>query len=179
MVAMTLYRTHSIAPEKLLTLSINVLQQAFFSGPRLDAKRRYQFLENGRTIFLIKLRMEDGSELEVKLRMERSELRGKLNFSAFRQLLGRLLAAQVEQLHAGQPLNIFSNSEQQRWVYLIPALYQTGSETNMLVSALELSEPGALLMELMFIDPSQFDRQQHPQQHPQPHLQPQQAAAGD
>jgi hypothetical protein len=160
MVAMPLYRTHSVAPEKLLVMSANVLQQAFFGGPRLDAKRRYQFLESGRTVFLIKVRMEDGSELEVNLRLDRSELRGKLNFSAFRELVGNLLIAQAQKLNEKQPLNVFSNTEEQRWVFLIPAVHGAGETVNMLVLAIELSQPGELLLELMFIDPSQFEQQQ-------------------
>ncbi|HSB95862.1 MAG TPA: hypothetical protein VLC91_05415 [Spongiibacteraceae bacterium] len=161
MVAMPLYRTHSVAPEKLLMLSANVLQQAFFAGPRLDAKRRYQFLENGRTVFLIKVRMEDGSELEVNLRLDRSELRGKLNFSAFRELVGHMLVAQAQKLNEKQPLNVFSSEEQQRWVFFIPAVHKSGDVLNMLVLAIELSRPGELLLELMFIDPKQFEQQQN------------------
>jgi hypothetical protein len=164
MVAMPLYRSHSVAPEKLLVMSANILQQAFFSGPRLDAKRRYQFLESGRTVFLIKVRMEDGSELEVNLRLDRSELRGKLNFSAFRELVGNLLVAQVQKLNEKQPLNIFSNTEQQRWVFLIPAVQSAGETVNMLVLAIELSRPGELLLELMFIDPNQFEKSNSEQQ---------------
>jgi hypothetical protein len=165
MVVMPLYRTHSIAPEKLLAMSANILHQAFFASTRLDAKRRYQFLENGRTVFLLKVGMEDGSELEVNLRLDRSELHGKLNFSAFRQLVGQLLALQTQKLSEKQPLNIFSNDEQQRWVFLIPALQQAGDQLNMMVLALELNQPGSLLLELMFIDPKQFEQQQkQPQQ---------------
>lgn len=153
---MSLYRSHSITPEKLLTLSTNVLQQAFFAGTRLDAKRRFQFLESGRTIFLIKLRLDDGSELEVNLKLDRTELRGKLNFSAFRQLVGQLVVACVERLNNKQPLNIFANEEQQRWVFLVPAGQQDGAVVDILVPAIELSKPGTLLLELMFIDPAQF-----------------------
>jgi hypothetical protein len=162
MVVMPLYRTHSIAPEKLLTMSANILHQAFFTGMRLDAKRRYQFLESGRSVFLLKVRMEDGSELEVNLRLDCHELHGKLNFSAFRRLIGRLLTAVTQKLSEKQPLNIFSNDEQQRWVFLIPALYQTGDDVNMLVLAVELNQPGTLSLELLFIDPSQFEQQQNP-----------------
>jgi hypothetical protein len=156
---MSLYRNHSIAPEQLLTLATNVLQQAFFRGPRLDAKRRYQFLEDGRTIFLLKLRLEDGSELEVNLRLDRTEQRGKLNFSAFRQLVGRLIVECVERLNKKQPLNLFANAEQQRTIFLIPAAHQAADAVDMLVLAVELSQPGALLLELMFIDPVQFSQQ--------------------
>jgi len=154
---MSLYRNHSITPEKLLILSTNVLQQAFFAGSRLDAKRRYQFLDRGQTVFLIKLQVEDGSELEVNLRLDRSELRGKLNFSAFRQLVGQLIVECVERLNKKQPLNLMSDDAQQRSVFMIPAGQQADDQlVNVLVLGFGLTRPGALLLELMFVDPGQF-----------------------
>jgi hypothetical protein len=156
---MSLYRNHSIAPEQLLTLATNVLQRAFFQGARLDAKRRYKLIDEGRTIFLIKLRLDDGSELEVNLRLDRSEQRGKLNFSTFRQLVGQLIVECVERLNKKQPLNLFANEEQQRTLFLLPAVHRADDVVDMLVLAVEASQPGALLLELMFIDPGQFAQQ--------------------
>jgi len=153
---MALYRTQSMSSEKLLTIAANVLHKAFYDCTRLDAKRRYQFIHDGRAVFLVKLRVEDGSELDVNLSLERSELRGKLNFSLFRQLLGALLASYAKLLNEKQPLNVFADEQQQRWVYLIPAAFQSGETLDMLVLAANLSQPGALTLELMFIDPEQF-----------------------
>lgn len=154
---MSLYRNHSITPEKLLILSTNVLQQAFFAGARLDAKRRYQFLDRGQTLFLIKLRLDDGSELEVNLRLDRSELRGKLNFAAFRQLVGQLIVECVERLDKKQALNLMSEDGKQRSVFMIPAGQQAEDKlVNVLVLGFELTRPGTLLLELMFVDPDQF-----------------------
>ncbi len=158
MVAMSLYRTHSLTPEKLLMLSFNILQQAFFAEVRIEAKHRYQFIESGRTVFLLNVQADDGSELEVKLPMDTSELRGKLNFSSFRRLLSQLLVAQAKQLHEKQPLNVFGDAKQ-RLVFLIPAAVTIGEQLNMLVLAVELSQPGAIVLELMFIDPNQFQHQ--------------------
>jgi len=153
---MALYRTQSMSSEKLLTIAANVLHKAFYDSTRLDAKRRYQFLHDGRTVFLIKLKVEDGSELDVNLSLDRSELRGKLNFSLFKQLVGRLLATYAQLLNEKQPLNTFSDEQQQRWVYLIPAAFQNSEALNMMVLAANMSQPGALTLELMFIDPEQF-----------------------
>lgn len=153
---MALYRTQSMSSEKLLTIAANVLHKAFYDSTRLEAKRRYQFLNDGRTLFLIKLTVEDGSELDVNLSLDRSELRGKLNFSVFKQLVGRLLATYAQLLNEKQPLNTFSDEQQQRWVYLIPAAFQSSEALNMMVLAANMSQPGALTLELMFIDPEQF-----------------------
>lgn len=153
---MALYRNQSITSDKLLTIAANILHKSFYDCTRLDAKRRYQFVHDGHTVFLVRLKVEDGSELDVNLSLDRSELHGKLNFSLFRQLVGQLLAAYAKLLNEKQPLNIFSDDAQQRWIYLIPAAFQSGDQLNMLVLAANLSQPGALTLELMFIDPEQF-----------------------
>jgi len=157
---MPLYRQQAISSEKLLTIAINLLHQAFGETTRLLAKRRFQYLEEGKSVYLADVRMEDASMLKVNVKLERSELRGRLNFSAFRQLVTRLLGACAEQIDTKQPLNIFSESDEKRWVYLIPALYQSDIAVNMLVLAVNLRQPGELTMELMFVDPEQFRQPQ-------------------
>ena len=156
---MALYRTQSIAPEKLLVISANILHKAFYDCTRLEAKRRYQFLHDGRTVFLLKLRVEDGSELDVQVSLDRTEMRGKLNFSEFRNLIGQLLAGFAAKLEQKQPLKTFSDAEQRRWIYLIPALHQSDERVNMMVLAVNVSQPGTLSLELMFIDPAQFRKE--------------------
>lgn len=157
---MALYRTQSMTPEKMLIIAANILHKAFHDCPRVEAKRRYQYLHDGRSVFLVKVKVEDGSELDVNVSLERSELRGKLNFSLFRNLVGQLLVGFGQKLEKKEPLNTFSDAGQQRWVYLIPAVSRHGEEWNMLVLAVDAGQPGALNLELMFIDPEQFRREE-------------------
>jgi hypothetical protein len=153
---MPLYRQQAISAEKLLTISINLLHQAFGDTTRLLAKRRFQYLENGKSVYLATVRMEDGSELKVNVKLDHSELKGKLNFGSFRQLAAQLTGACVRELESGQALNIFSEQDEKRWVYLTPALYQNETALNMLVLGANLRQPGELTIELMFVDPEQF-----------------------
>jgi hypothetical protein len=158
--SMPLYRKQSISAEKLLTISVNLLHQAFGDSTRLLAKHRFQYLENGKSVYLATVRMEDGSELKVNIRLERSELVGKLNFSGFRQLVAQLVGACVRQLESKQPLNTFSDQDGKRWIYLIPALYQSDAALNMLVLGANMRQPGEVTIELMFVDPAQFKQQE-------------------
>jgi hypothetical protein len=157
---MPLYRNQTITLDKLLTISINLLHQAFGDTTRLLAKRRFQYLESGKSVYLATVRMDDGSELKVNVKLDRTELQGKLNFSAFRQLLAQLVGACAQQLESGQPLNTFSDQDEKRWVYLIPALYYSDAALNMLVAGVNMRQPGELTIELMFVDPEQFRKQE-------------------
>ncbi len=157
---MPLYRNQTITLDKLLTISINLLHQAFGDTTRLLAKRRFQYLEGGKSVYLATVRMDDGSELKVNVKLDRTELQGKLNFSAFRQLLAQLVGACAQQLESEQPLNTFSDQDEKRWVYLIPALYHSDAALNMLVAGVNMRQPGELTIELMFVDPEQFRKQE-------------------
>ena len=60
---MPLYRNQTITLDKLLTISINLLHQAFGDTTRLLAKRRFQYLEGGKSVYLATVRMDDGSTM--------------------------------------------------------------------------------------------------------------------
>lgn len=156
---MALYRTQSISQDQLLAIAANILDKAFFDSSRVLAKRRYQALEKGDRVFLINVAMEDRSELEVDLRLDRSELHSKLNFSAFRDVVAHLLGATAQLLKAKKPLPVFSNGDNGRWCYLIPAVYRGDVREEVLIIGLDTRRPGKLTLELMFIDPSQFQAQ--------------------
>lgn len=153
---MALYRTQSISQDQLLAIAANILDKAFFDSSRVLAKRRYQVLEKGDRVFLTNLAMEDRSELSVDLRLDRSELRSKLNFSSFRDVVAQLLGATSHLLKAKQSLPVFSNADKGHWRYLIPAVYRGDVRDEILILGVDARRPGKLTLELLFIDPTQF-----------------------
>lgn len=150
------FRVEKISPERLLTIGVNVLHRAFHDGPRVDAKRRYQFIMERQPVYLLNMTMDSGSEVRVVLSLERSELRGRMNFSLFRQVIAQLLVNYSELLAAGKPLNVFSDAQNRRWVFLQPAFCNTAEGLNALALAIDLGRAGELRLELMFLDPQQF-----------------------
>lgn len=156
---MTLYRTQSISQDQLLAIAANLLDKAFFDSSRVLAKRRYQALEKGTQIFLINVSMEDRSELAVDLRLDRAELQSKLNFSAFRDVVAHLLGAISQLIKEKQHPPVFSSETDGRWMYLIPAVYRGDVRDEMLILGLDTRVRGKLTLELMFIDPTQFQPQ--------------------
>ncbi len=149
-------RPQSISQDQLLAIAANILDKAFFDSSRVLAKRRYQALEKGDKVFLINLAMEGRSELEVDVRLDRSELRNKLNFSGFRDVIGHLLIAIAERLKLKQPLPVFSTADKGRWGYFIPAVYRGEERDDVLILGLDTRRPGKLTLELLFVDPAQF-----------------------
>lgn len=156
---MPLYRTQNISQEQLLAIAANLLDKAFFDTSRALAKRRYQALEKGDRVFLVNVAMEDRSELAVDVRLDRTELRNKLNFSAFRDVVAHLLGAVSQLLKAQQPLPVFATEDKGRWSYLVPAVYRGDERDDVLILGLDTRRPGRLTVELLFIDPAQFQLQ--------------------
>lgn len=150
------FRVEKIAPERLLTIGVNVLHRAFHDGPRADAKRRYQFIMERQPVYLLNMAMDGGGEVRVVLSLDRSELRGRLNFSLFRQLIAQLLVNYSEVLTSGQKPNVFSDAQNRRWVFLHPAFCNTAEGLNAVALAVDLGRVGELRLELMFLDPQQF-----------------------
>jgi hypothetical protein len=155
---MPLYRSQTLSPDKLLVMAANLLHKSFHDASRMMAKRRFQLLESGKDVFLVNVRMEDNSELQINLRLDRSELRGKLNFSTFRQLIARLLHGFMQKMQAKESLNPFTDEDGKRWSYMIPAIMKTGQQFDMMILGADVRVPGVLTFELMFIDPEQFKR---------------------
>ena len=151
-------RVEKISPERLLAIGVNILHRAFHDGTRADAKRRYQFIMERQPVHLLDMAMDSGGQVRVVLSLDRSELKGRLNFSLFRQVIAQLLVNYSEALNGERPLNTFSDAQSRRWVFLHPVLCNLPEGLNALALAMDLSRVGELRLELMFLDPQQFIR---------------------
>lgn len=152
----TQFRTRKMSAAQMLTIGANLLYKAFYDTPRNDAKRRYRALEDGKKVLLSEIGTEEGDRMRAILSLDHSEMRGKLNFSLLRALVGELLNGYAQFLNEKKPLNTFSDEQRKRCVYLLPATLQQEGVLDMLVLAIDLSQPGDFELALMFIDPEQF-----------------------
>ncbi len=150
------FSTHKMTSAEMLTVGANLLHKAFYDTPRDDAKRRYRALEEGRKVLLSEIGTQSGERMRATLSLDRSELRGKLNFSLLRSLVGELLNGYAQFLNDKKPLNTFSDEKRKRCVYLLPAVARVDDVVDMLVLSIDLSVPGDFELALMFIDPKQF-----------------------
>lgn len=148
--------SHSITPEAVLTLAANILYRAFFESSRIEAKQIYSGLDGGEARQLLRLAMDDDSELDVWLQLDESEYRGKLNYSGFKSHIGVLLARIKERLDGEGDANILESANGSEKLFNIPALVADGDAANVLVLGLGPAIPARLTLKLMYLDPSQF-----------------------
>lgn len=162
---------HTLTEEQLATISANILHQGLIEVSRTVGKRLFRELESGTRIAVTQLRMEDGSEVRMDLKLDRSEFRGALNFSLFRDsvlaLLSRLsdtLRDEESALPVMRLMDEAGQSTSERRLFGVPGVIALDGVPNMLMMGAtpSPSEP-VILIELMYIDPEQFAQSPEPE----------------
>lgn len=153
-------RTLKIQEADLLRLAVEMLHQAFHAGTRLDAKRRYRALEEGRRLLLTEMPDQDGQNpIRITLGLDRRELRGSLNFTLLRDLTGQLVVRALTALRENGPLHSFSD-DGGRTLFLLPAVGGHGANINVLVIGIDGRRAEEIGIELTFLDSDQFRQEQ-------------------
>lgn len=162
---------HTLTEEQLATISANILHQTLIEVSRTVGKRLFRELESGTRIAVTQLRMEDGSEVRMDLKLDCSEFRGALNFSLFRDsvlaLLSRLsdtLRDEESALPVMRLMDEAGQSTSERRLFGVPGVIALDGVPNMLMMGAtpSPSEP-VILIELMYIDPEQFAQSPEPE----------------
>ena len=162
---------HTLTAEQLATISANILHQTLIEVSRTVGKRLFRELESGTRIAVTQLRMEDGSEVRMDLKLDCSEFRGALNFSLFRDsvlaLLSRLsdtLRDEESALPLMRLMDEAGQSTSECRLFGVPGVIALDGVPNMLMMGAtpSPSEP-VILIELMYIDPEQFAQSPEPE----------------
>ena len=162
---------HTLTEEQLATISANILHQTLIEVSRTVGKRLFRELESGTRIAVTQLRMDDGSEVRMDLKLDCSEFRGALNFSLFRDsvlaLLSRLsdtLRDEESALPVMRLMDEAGQSTSERRLFGVPGVIVLDGVPNMLMMGATPSprEP-VILIELMYIDPEQFAQSPEPE----------------
>ncbi len=147
---------HEFTNEKFLTIACNVLNRAFLESARTDAKNIFKTMQEGKRVALIKLQMEDESELRVDASLNSSEFNGRINFGAFRANLQALLGTASAQLENERNIVTFTEQNTGATLFGVPGITQEEGELNALLMAADFSQPGTVHLQLQYMEPGQF-----------------------
>jgi hypothetical protein len=148
--------TQSMSPESLLTVAGNILHRFFFESSRNNAKRLFTDLAPGDAKHLLRLTMEDNSELDVWLQLDKTECQGRINFGGFKAQLTVLLERIKQRLEAGEDANIYDSETGGEKIFNIPALVVDKGIANVMVLGLGPAMPARITLKLLYLDPAQF-----------------------
>jgi hypothetical protein len=155
---MSQLQEQSISQDRFLTMAANLLHRAFIEASRTEAKKLYRALAEGQKVGLSRVEMEDKSILEVGLCLDHSEFRGKLNYGAFRASVATLLAQTAETLKEEKPVPTFTpQSGEGATIFGITAVTVEDDKPNVMVLASETGAQATVMLQLMYVDPQQFN----------------------
>lgn len=156
---MSTYQNYSMPPERFLTVSGNVLYKALLDTQRATAKRIFNDVSEGKRVSLLSVQMDDENEVRFDLALDHSEFRGdRLNYKFFRNSLAGLVTAIGQALNeeAKSKIPVFKEQGGKAMLFGVPGLTQDTGEINVMMLAVDLREPGSVLLKLQYMDPSQF-----------------------
>jgi len=156
----------TLTDKEFATISANVIHQFLIDVSRTVGKRMFRELEAGKRIALTQLRMEDGGQVRLDLKLDHSEFRGPLNFSIFRDsvvvLLTRLsdaLRDEEKPFTSMRMLDPQGQATSERRLFGVPGVVAVDGVANMLLmGATPSATEAVVLIELMYIDPDQFSQ---------------------
>lgn len=144
-------------PQRLLVVSGNVLVQALLESQRADAKRIFNAVSDGKRIALMKVRLDDDTEVRFDLALDHSEFRGsRFNFKAFRNSLAGLVQSLGENFRQETDVPVFTEQDSGAMLFAIPGITRDEDRLNVMMLSVSLREPGCVQLKLMYMDPDQF-----------------------
>lgn len=149
----------NVKPETLLAAIHEHVSALFFAATKSDAKQAYNDLRAGKHLPLLEISSPEHGDVIGVLALDFSEFAGKLNFRAFRDALASQLNRIAEKLRNEDDLNILSSEETGAMLFHIPGLVQVDDQINVLVTGIEQSKAGEIMIKLMFIDPDNYRKQ--------------------
>ena len=145
-----------VQPQQMLAAVHQHLTNTFFRQEKTAAKRAYSDISSGGSIPFLEISAAEKGEITCSLALDHSEYVGKLNFSAFRDILAAHLQQIAAKLKNEEDLNIFTNQQTGDLLFHIPGILQRDDTVNALVTSVEQREPGELIVKLMFLDPANY-----------------------
>lgn len=159
---MSVTTQQTIPQDKFLRIAVNLLYKGIIDVPRTRAKRLFAELDEGRTVALAHMTMdEQGGEVRVDLNLNKSEFRGRLNFGAFKASVATLIAEATQALQAEKAVPVFTaEGRDSHILFGVIGVTVEDEQPNALGVTVDTGGPaGVINLTLMYLDPAQFVRQ--------------------
>lgn len=149
----------SLPKDKFLTIAVNLLNNALLESSRTEAKSLFRDLEEGKTVPITTLEMEDKSRVRVDVALNHTLYRGRFNFGSFRTGLKLLLANCVEALKKPDEIKTFhSEQDVNSLMFGVMAVTVEDEKPSVLVMGAESGggQP-RIKLQLTYLDSLQFE----------------------
>lgn len=142
----------------LLTALINLLHRTMVDANRTQAKKIFASLADKRVVGLVRLKLDSGNTLDTEVSLNSEEFVGDLKFGIFRNALSAWMANAIDVCKREGDLPILFNEQRNETLFNIPGAVVSDGQLNVMFMSIFQPAPGRLRMQLMFVDPRQFKR---------------------
>lgn len=147
--------THKLKNKEVVAVISNMLKLVIFDNTRDNAKRIFKDASSGKTLKLPPLKMQDETEVPLRLQLEDKNFKGKLSFSHFRNHLRALLNRVMLQGQQGD-IPMWVSQDGSRRMVNIPVVHQADGVVNALAMGFTSTKQG-LIINLIFLDPNELE----------------------
>ena len=151
-------QSQSIPQDTFLRMSANLLHKAFQEASRTQSKNLFRDLNEGRTVALTQVKMEDESLLRFDLAIDCTEFRGNLNFGAFKASVQVLIGNLAKALEEGKELPVYTaEGNTDTLLFGCTAVTVEKDQPNVMVLGADTATAeGVVKLNLMYLNPEQF-----------------------
>ena len=149
-----------ISKDKFLVIAINLLHRHFIACGRTMAKRLFQEIQKGRTVPITTVTMEDESTVRFQLSLDHSEVKGPLNFGAFRAGVSVLVGNISQALKEEREVTVFNREQRpESMLFGITGVTLEDNAPRVLALGADVTgQGGPITLQLMYLDPAQLNQ---------------------
>lgn len=147
--------THKLKNKDVVAVISNMLKLVIFDNTRDNAKRIFKDAASGKTLKLPPLKMQDETEVPLRLQLEAKNFQGNLSFSHFRNHLRALLNRVMMQGQQGD-IPMWVSQDGSRRMVNIPVVHDAQGVVNALAMGFTSSKQG-IVINLLFLDPKDLE----------------------
>jgi len=156
-------QSSSMPQERFLRIATNLIYKSFLEASRDEAKKLFRDIEEGKRMPLVRVQMEDDSEVRFDVTLDNSLYDGRLNFTGFRNSLTVLVKNLHDTLENDeQALKVFrDNDNPNNMMFGVLGITEEEGRVNVLALGADTSPnaEAAIHLQLMFLDKDQFRQQ--------------------
>ena len=147
-----------VKPEKLLGVIGQALDKAFFGAEKPRAKKLFREISEGGQPGVFSINAGPAGDINCRLALDASVCKSRVSFALFRQVLAAHLHQVANRLKSGQDANVYTAENSQEVLFNLPGAIEYHGQVYILVTGVEPTGPGELVIRLQFLDPEQFRR---------------------
>lgn len=142
---------------EIMDIAASAVGHTFLSVSKEAAKDLFKTIKKGKPLNLGALNLNQTVKVNLAVTLDYSEFQGPgFNFDVFILSLRLLIRNLSLKIKKGEKIGLLPGANGVQLV-AVPAVIESGSQHNVMMLAVEISSKTGVVVQLMYVDPDQFD----------------------